>query len=78
MNWFKKVGLTPGGIHNPNTSEEDIEILLHANDIDISYNDCILCVDDCNISHKCVLCRMCRTRNQSNMIKVNFTTYIFN
>eukprot|EP00210_Caulerpa_lentillifera_P003779 g3610.t1 len=63
-------GLTPGGLHHPETNEEDLEILLHANDIDIAYSLCSSCSQNCSTSDRCVLCRKCRTPVQSAYLKV--------
>ena len=57
-------------MHHPSSSDQDLDVLFHANDIDIGYSVCEQCNQDCQASPKCALCRPCRTPKQSADLKV--------
>ncbi|GMH46150.1 hypothetical protein BSKO_14114 [Bryopsis sp. KO-2023] len=63
------MGFMPGGLHHPHTTERDLEVIAHSNEIDIAYDICSKCKQDCGSSPKCMLCRRCRSPSQSSMIR---------
>lgn len=75
MKWYAyvmQVGLMPGGINHPATTQDEADLIVHTSDVDIAFDICVDCLEDCSTSDKCILCRRCRMPSQSRFIKVEY------
>jgi hypothetical protein len=62
------MGFGYGQLRHPGNTGDHLDIIAHHNDLDIGWRICSNCSDNCD--GDCVICRKCRTPEQSRMLRV--------
>lgn len=62
------MGFGRGQLRYPGNAADQADIIAHHNDLDIGWRVCSACGDSCD--GDCVICRRCRTPEQSKMLRV--------